>query len=245
MQAQVGVLGFSRYHEVKGEMLHLTRCTGGRNGMRSDESAPDLVERLTEEYLQRRRRGERPTVAEYARCYPKLADRIIEVLPALELIERFRPTPGDRADQIWPWSAQGRPTGATAGDDCRKLGDYQLIRELGRGGMGVVYEAQRESLQKSVAIKIMHPRYQADPASVTRFLTEARSAARLHHTNIVPVFDFGQQNGVYYYVMQFIAGVGMDRVLRGCLPAPGTRPGRCSYPGGSRTARNGRRKTGS
>ena len=102
---------------------------------------------------------------------------------------------------------------ACAGDRPRRLGDYTLLRELGRGGMGIVYEAEHESLKSRVALKVMHPRFRADRTYLRRFQTEARSAAKLHHTNIVPVFDYGEQDGVCYYAMQYIAGVGLDRVL--------------------------------
>ena len=79
--------------------------------------------------------------------------------------------------------------------------------------MGIVYEAEHESLKNRVALKVMHPRFRADRAYVRRFQTEARSAAKLHHTNIVPVFDYGEQDGVCYYAMQCIVGVGLERVL--------------------------------
>jgi serine/threonine-protein kinase len=164
----------------------------------------DPVGQLAEEYLGRRRRGECPTPAEYAARYPELAGQILELFPALELIERFKP----RSDEMGP-----RSEPADAGELLRRLGDYTLLRELGRGGMGVVYEAERASLKNRVALKVMHPRFRADEGSLRRFQTEARSAARLHHTNIVPVFDFGEQDGICYYAMQYIAGVGLERVL--------------------------------
>src|SRR5262249_51641888 len=81
------------------------------------------------------------------------------------------------------------------------------------GGMGIVYQAEHESLKSHVALKVMHPRFRADRNSLRRFEREARSAARLHHTNIVPVFDFGEQDGICYYAMQYIAGIGLDDVL--------------------------------
>ena len=79
--------------------------------------------------------------------------------------------------------------------------------------MGVVYEAEHESLKSRVALKVMHPRFRTDPTYLRRFNTEARSAARLHHTNIVPVFDYGEQDGICYYAMPLIAGVGLNQVL--------------------------------
>ena len=79
--------------------------------------------------------------------------------------------------------------------------------------MGVVYEAVRESLHNHVALKVMHPQYRNRKNYLRRFHREARSAARLHHTNIVSVFDYGVHDGVYYYAMQYIAGQSLDKVL--------------------------------
>src|SRR5207248_6905909 len=100
--------------------------------------------------------------------------------------------------------------GAAAG----RLGEFRLLRELGRGGMGVVYEAEQESLARRVALKVLPAGALTDKDQVRRFEREARSAARLHHTHIVPVFGVGQQEGTYFYVMQLIQGQGLDVVLR-------------------------------
>jgi eukaryotic-like serine/threonine-protein kinase len=95
----------------------------------------------------------------------------------------------------------------------KRLGDYLILRRIGGGGMGVVYEAEHESLKNRVALKVVHPRFRADPKYLRRFHAEARVAAGLHHTNIVSVFDFGDQDGVCYYAMQFIQGQPLDHVL--------------------------------
>ena len=110
---------------------------------------------------------------------------------------------GDRTDSV----------GSGSGNLPDSLGDYKIIRELGGGGMGVVYEAEHASLKSRVALKVMHPRFRTDEKYLKRFNLEARSAAGLHHTNIVTVFDFGEQGGVCYYAMQFIDGQPLDRVL--------------------------------
>jgi eukaryotic-like serine/threonine-protein kinase len=102
---------------------------------------------------------------------------------------------------------------ARTGHDFERLGDYRILRELGRGGMGVVYEAERESLNVRVALKVMHPTFRTDATRLRRFHVEARSAARLHHTNIVPVFDFGERGGICYYAMQMISGIGLGQVI--------------------------------
>ncbi len=88
-------------------------------------------------------------------------------------------------------------------------GEFRIVREIGRGGMGVVYEAYQESLNRHVAVKLLR-----EPADLARFRREARAAARLHHVNIVPVHGVGEHAGRHYYVMQFIAGLGLDQALR-------------------------------
>jgi serine/threonine protein kinase/WD40 repeat protein len=95
-----------------------------------------------------------------------------------------------------------------------QFGDFRLLREIGRGGMGLVYEAEQVSLGRRVALKVLPHRALLDPASLERFRREARAAAGLHHTNIVPVFGTGEQDGLHYFVMQLIPGVGLDKVLR-------------------------------
>ncbi len=107
----------------------------------------------------------------------------------------------------WPRYRRGWRTAAPA------LGDYRILREIGRGGMGVVYEAEQESLGRRVASRSSRPAL-VDPKQVRRFEREAKAAARLHHTNIVPVFGVGRQDGHHYYVMQFIAGRAWTLVLR-------------------------------
>ena len=90
---------------------------------------------------------------------------------------------------------------------------FKIIREIGRGGMGVVYEAEEESLSRASRSKCCLPARSSKPKQVQRFEREARAAARLHHTNIVPVFGVGQQDGQPYYVMQYIEGLGLNAVL--------------------------------
>ncbi len=108
-------------------------------------------------------------------------------------------------------SASESPAGG--GTTPGQLGEYRIVREIGRGGMGVVYEAEQESLGRRVALKVLPSHLLADAKQVRRFQREARSAARLHHTNIVPVFGVGQHEGTHFYVMQFIEGRGLDVIL--------------------------------
>src|SRR5438105_12394642 len=85
-----------------------------------------------------------------------------------------------------------------------RLGDYRIIREIGRGGMGVVYEAEQVSLGRRVALKVLPGHVAGDRVALERFRREAKAAARLHHTNIVPVFEVGRDGDVAYFAMQFI-----------------------------------------
>ena len=94
-----------------------------------------------------------------------------------------------------------------------QIGDYRILREIGRGGMGVVYEAEQVSLGRRVALKVLPGPMSGDRMVQERFRREARAAARLHHTNIVPVYEVGQDGEVRFYAMQFIQGQGLDRVI--------------------------------
>src|SRR5262249_24318910 len=120
---------------------------------------------------------------------------------------------------------------ATATLLLRQLGDYQILREIGRGGMGVVYEAQQLSLGRHVAIKVLSSHTLLDPRQLGRVRRGARSAARLHHTNIVPVFDVGEQDGLHYFVMQFIPGLGLDQILEELQRLQPDQPGGASTSG--------------
>jgi WD40 repeat protein/serine/threonine protein kinase len=167
----------------------------------------DPVERLAEEYLERRRRGEPIAIDDYADRHPEWAERIREVFPALEMMERLKPGSGERTG-----SFNGEERNAE-GPGLERLGDYRILREVGRGGMGVVYEAVQESLGRHVALKVLPMHGRIDPVQMERFRLEARSAAKLHHTHIVPVHGVGQHGGVHYYAMQFIQGCGLDAVI--------------------------------
>jgi serine/threonine protein kinase/WD40 repeat protein len=165
------------------------------------------VEALAEEFLERRRKGERPSVAEYLERYPHLADEIRTFFPVLGLVEDYKPGSGDQSGSVAGASIPGMESRLD------RLGDFRILRELGRGGMGVVYEAEQESLGRRVALKVLAGHRLLDPKLLVRFHREAKAAARLHHTNIVPVFGVGEHEGVHYYVMQYIQGLGLDDVL--------------------------------
>ncbi len=173
--------------------------------MDPSESERNPVEELAEEFVERYRRGERPPLREYTDRCPQHADRIRALFPALVVMEKVRPEPAE---------ATGAAVGPATGNiPLERLGDYRILREVARGGMGIVYEAEQESLGRHVALKVLPGHALLDPRHLQRFQREARAAARLHHTNIVPVHGVGVCDGLHYYVMQFIQGQGLDEVL--------------------------------
>jgi eukaryotic-like serine/threonine-protein kinase len=174
-----------------------------------DPSAADPLGQIADEFAEAFRQGRRPSVEEFARRYPEQADEIRAMLPALVLMEKAKcaddaPGEGGRAAD---------PATPAAVPPPRQLGDYQILREIGHGGMGVVYDAEQVSLGRHVALKVLTPQLLRDDNQRRRFEREAKAAAKLHHTNIVPVFGTGEHDGTPYYVMQFIQGTSLDVVI--------------------------------
>ncbi len=113
-----------------------------------------------------------------------------------------------------PPTGQHTQTATSDGTAPQRLGEYRIIREVGRGGMGIVYEAVQESLGRRVALKVLPFQSLSDANHLERFRREAQAAAKLHHTNIVPVFGVGEHRGVHYFGMQFIEGQPLNSVLQ-------------------------------
>jgi serine/threonine protein kinase len=167
------------------------------------ETDRDPLEVLAEQYTDRLRRGEHPSVEEYALQHADLAEEIRELFPTIAMTERLKARQAQASD--------GQASLGAA--RLERLGDFRIIREIGRGGMGVVFEAEQESLGRRVAVKVLPRQVLLDERQLKRFEREARIAANLHHTNIVEVFGVGEQDGFHYYVMQYIEGVGLDAVV--------------------------------
>ncbi len=170
----------------------------------------DPVEQLAEEFVARQRCGENPSLTEYTTKYPELAEEIRDLFPALVMIERLKPAIEDPPrhfvdDRAASFDGLRLPEG--------RVGDYRILREVGRGGMGVVYEAVQESMGRHVALKILPSNGRLGPTQIERFELEARSAGRLQHGNIVPVYGAGEHQGMHFYAMQFIPGHGLDAIL--------------------------------
>jgi serine/threonine protein kinase len=174
--------------------------------MSDSESEADILLQLAQEFADRCRRGERPSLTEYTQKNPELAVEIRDLFPAMLLMEEFGSVGGSAASPRF---------GALTKDGVvpSRLGEYRILREVARGGMGIVYEAVQESLGRHVAIKVLPFQRLLHANYLERFRREARAAARLHHSNIVPVFGVGEHEGFHYYAMQFIQGQALDHVL--------------------------------
>ncbi len=198
--------------------------------MAAEQSKSGLLHDLAEEFIERHRKGERPSLREYLDKHPALADEIREVFPAMALMENIALPDGSDGRAAAP----GAP-GSAVSPPLQQLGDFRIIREIGRGGMGVVYEAEQVSLGRHVALKVLPHAALADARHKARFEREAKAAAKLHHTNIVPVFGVGEHDGLPYYAMQFIQGLGLHEViaeLRRMQPGSGPgAPGWSASPG--------------
>ncbi|MDG1807118.1 MAG: serine/threonine-protein kinase [Pirellulaceae bacterium] len=171
---------------------------------KSDVTA-DTLEVLVEEFTQQIRNGKTPNIADYQARLPECRDEIHELLSSVAMIEGLKDHPLSSS------SSHRSPLEEIMG--LERLGEYRIVRELGRGGMGIVLEAVHESLGRRVAIKVLPNRLVTEDKNVERFTREARAAAALHHTNIVSVFGLGHSDGYYYYVMEFIDGCSLDVVM--------------------------------
>ncbi|TWT80441.1 Serine/threonine-protein kinase PknH [Planctomycetes bacterium CA13] len=166
-----------------------------------DDDTYSTVDILASDFVARYRSGDRPTVEEYASRHPDLSEPIRRVFPLVLSVEKVK------VDQ----QVEHDGSATLAGRVFERLGDFRLEREIGRGGMGIVYEAEQESLGRRVAIKVLPKQSLLDDNALQSFEREASTAAAMHHSNIVPIFGTGQCDGTHYLVMQLIRGESLDR----------------------------------
>jgi serine/threonine protein kinase len=153
--------------------------------------------------------GQRPNRQEFLRRYPDLAEPLAQCLAGLELVHK--------TSSAEKKSSAGQEKLGVGPDNmlpANPLGDFQIMREIGRGGMGIVYEAVQLSLGRRVALKVLPFAATFDNKHLQRFHNEAQAAAQLHHTNIVPIYYVGSDRGVHFYAMQLIDGHSLAVVIR-------------------------------
>ncbi|TWU51878.1 WD40 repeat domain-containing serine/threonine-protein kinase [Rubripirellula reticaptiva] len=171
-----------------------------------------LIGQIAEEFLAAGRTGDPPSLNDFVGSHPAVIAN-----PAIEkslrrMLETIRLLHGLGGES----SMDEKHVESTSSPDAGwpEIEDYQLLRVAGRGGMGVVYEAIQVPLSRKVALKVLPAHTTGNPSAVARFQQEARAAAQLHHTNIVPVFEVGDDGKHCYYAMQFIEGHSLDAVIR-------------------------------
>ena len=165
------------------------------------DSTGDRLEAITDAFVVALRAREAVTVADVVRQHPELAEELLELLPAVAAVEELAARQLAFSERQLAAPLVGR------------LGDFRIVREIGRGGMGIVYAAVQESLGRTVALKVLPQSTFLSPAQVERFRQEARTASRLQHANIVPIHAVGSEAGVHFFAMPMVDGVGLDRVL--------------------------------
>ena len=161
-------------------------------------SADELIAKVAGEFFEQRAVGEKPYVEDFAKRYPEIADHIRRTFPALEFV-------GDSTHAGNLEMPVERPN--------ERLGDFRISGELGRGGMGVVYEAEQLSIGRRVALKVLPFAALADHRAIARFRNEVRAAATLEHPNIVTVHSVGEERGIHYFAMQLIRGQSLAEVI--------------------------------
>jgi len=202
----------------------MARSTEAESEPEPEAGPIDRDERLgeaIEAYLGRAEAGHPPNLEAFAAGYPDLGEDLVAALEGLALVRGLVGDAGGLGHRL---------------EEGRRVAGYRIVRELGRGGMGIVYEAVHVGLDRPVALKVLGSSAAPDSSGRRRFLNEARTAAGLHHTHIVPVFDVGQVGGLCYYAMQRIEGSGLDRVLRHLRRDRVVAAGSASGPGSPRTA---------
>jgi eukaryotic-like serine/threonine-protein kinase len=169
----------------------------------SDRNPVDV---LADKFAASLREGATPSIDDYVARHPELADDIRATFPSIAMMEKL----SRKEHTSRKFESQ---TSRLTSDSVETLGDFQIVREVGRGGMGIVYEAVERSLKRRVALKVLGPNVAGSQKQIQRFNREAEAAARLHHTNIVPVYGIGEENGLHFFAMQFIDGVPLSDVI--------------------------------
>ncbi len=169
----------------------------------------ELLE-LLEELTDLVQSGNQSAIEQLLQANPHHAEQLRSILPSLNVLADLK----TNSTTNGPFPPESFAQTLAASRVLGELGDFRIIMEIGRGGMGVVYEAEQISLGRRVALKVLPFAAVLDQRQIQRFKNEAHAAAQLHHNNIVPVFGIGCERGIYYYAMQYIEGQTLAEVIR-------------------------------
>lgn len=183
-----------------------------------DFSEAELFQ-LVSDYSDELERGHDPSPEAFASRVPQSDQRLLDMLRSVRLLHNANAesnlvviTSSDPAHN--PDSANDNEFDQMLLEERgRMLGDYRLLREIGRGAMGIVYEAEQIGLSRRVAVKVLPPAAMLDERQIARFGLESQTAAKLHHPNIVPIHDVGCEGGIYFYSMQLIESSELELPL--------------------------------
>ncbi len=168
-------------------------------------SQDELVDAAIADWLEAEEAGRTPAPGDFLARHPDMADELQAFLADRLKFQQL-------AAIVAPAESVPSPC-PTAEADCRRLGDFEIVREIGRGGMGIVYEARQISLKRQVALKVLKGGSGLAERSLLRFRREAEAAARLHHAHIVPIYATGEVAGDHFYAMELIEGPSLDKLL--------------------------------
>jgi eukaryotic-like serine/threonine-protein kinase len=176
------------------------------SGTLASSAVDPILVQLIDELADRLQAGEPVDWDSVALEHPDRVEQVRKMLPAIAAIAELGSVTGRGLSRSF--SREFGPDSVIG-----ELGDYRILREVGRGGMGVVYEAVQISLGRRVALKVLPFAPALDARQLQRFQNEARAAAHLNHVNIVPVYAVGCERGVHYYAMQFIEGQSLSVLI--------------------------------
>ena len=201
----------------------LVRWNGWRPGCKVRVAAPDQsngswmmiireavkgLDDVIDQLMEQLKQGDDFDLATWIRDYPQLEPRLRAVVPIIQELARL-----GRYGSPVAGSGFGGGLPSVGGDAGPTLGDYEILEEIGRGGMGVVFRARQRTLDRIVALKVLPLAVLADSRQLARFQNEARAAATLQHPHIVPVYSVGVERGIHYYAMQYVPGPTLAQII--------------------------------
>jgi serine/threonine protein kinase len=184
--------------------------------MPSSSEREQRLERILADYLHAVEAGTAPDRAALLQQHPDLAEDLDSFFRNRDEVQRIAEPIKQQVRALPETGDESGASSAGVGTTIRYFGDYELLEEIARGGMGVVYKARQISLNRIVALKMILEGELASPADVRRFYYEAEAAANLDHPNVVPIYEVGEHEGQHYFTMKFIPGGSLAQHLALC-----------------------------